>query len=91
MAQNYGSPITGTLAATTAIVALTTAVQYPVTLVLKSADGARAIQLSFDGGVSYFPAVTPTLTATGELVYALTYPATNVKFTGAVNDTYSIL
>jgi len=90
--MNYGSPITGTLTGTTAVVSLPQGgVQYPATLVLNSSNGSRAIQLSFDNGTTYYPAVTPTLTETGQLVYALTYPATTVKFTGAANDTYTIL
>ena len=87
---NYGSPITGTLTDTTATVALPV-LSFPATLVLNSADAGRAIQLSFDSGATFYTAVTPTLSETGQLVYALTYPATTVKFTGAANDTYSIL
>lgn len=90
--MNYGSPIKGTLATTTLNVALPNpGVQYPLSIVLNSAAGGRAIQLSFDDGASFLPAVTPTLTAIGQLVYVLTYPATTVKFTGAANDTYTIL
>jgi len=87
---NYGSPITGTLTGTTATVALPV-LSFPATLVLNSAASGRAIQLSFDSGATFYAAVTPTLSETGQLVYALTYPATTVKFTGAANDTYSIL
>ena len=87
---NYGSPITGTLTGTTATVILPNLV-YPATLVLNSADESRAIQLSYDNGDTFFAAVTPTLTATGQLVFALTYPATTVKFTGVAADTYSII
>jgi len=90
MNTNYGSPITGTLTGTTATESLAL-VQYPATIVLTSAAGGRTIQLSFDNGVTYFPAVTPTLSQTSQIVYALTYPATNVKFTGAAADTYIIL
>lgn len=80
----------GTLTGTTAVVKIQPT-PIPATIVLKSADAARAIQMSFDFGATYFPAVAPTLTAAGELVYALTYPATHVKFTGVANDTYFIL
>lgn len=90
MTYNYGSPITGTLTGTTATVALPV-LSFPATLVLNSANAGRAIQLSFDSGATFYPAVTPTLSETGQLVYALIYPATTVKFTGAANDTYSIL
>lgn len=81
---------TGNLTATTAIIKIAPT-PIPATVVLKSSDAGRAIQLSFDDGATYFPAVTPTLTAAGELVYALTYPATHVKFTGAAADKYFIL
>lgn len=81
---------TGTLTGTTATVKIDPT-PIPATVVLKSADSSRAIQLSFDEGATFFPAVTPTLTASGELVYALNYPATHVKFTGVANDTYFIL
>lgn len=80
----------GTLTGTTAVVKIQPT-PIPATVVLKSADSGRAIQLSFDDGATYFPAVAPTLSATGELVYALTYPATHVKFTGAAADEYFIL
>lgn len=88
--MNYGSQVTGTLTGTTAIVQLPQT-PIPATLVLKSSDSGRAIQLSFDNGATYFPAVTPTLTATGEIVYTLPYPPTHVKFTGVANDIYWIL
>jgi hypothetical protein len=90
MSYNYGSPITGTLTGTTATVALPI-LSFPATLVLNSSNGSRAIQLSFDNGTTFYTAVTPTLSETGQIVYSLPYPATTVKFTGAANDTYSIL
>jgi len=89
---NYGSPITGTLTGTTATVAISaTAVSFPATLVLNSAAGGRAIQLSLDNGTSFYGAVTPTGSETGQIYYVLTFPVTTVKFTGAANDTYAIL
>lgn len=90
MTYNYGSPITGTLTGTTATVGIPNLV-YPATLVLNSAASGRAIQLSFDGGTTFYSAVTPTGTATGQLYYVLNFPVTTVKFTGAAADTYSIL
>jgi len=90
MTYNYGSPITGTLTGTTATVVLPNLV-YPATLVLNSAAGGRAIQLSLDSGTTFLTAVTPTGTATGQIYYVLTFPVTTVKFTGAAADTYSIL
>jgi hypothetical protein len=92
MGYNYGSPITGTLTGTTATVAVpVSAVVYPATIVLNSADGGRAIQLSFDNGATFYTAVTPTGTETGQIYYVLNFPVTTIKFTGAAADTYSIL
>jgi len=90
MTYNYGSPITGTLTGTTATVAIPSLV-YPATLVLNSAAGGRAIQLSLDNGTTFLTAVTPTGTVTGQIYYVLNFPVTTVKFTGAAADTYSIL
>jgi hypothetical protein len=90
MSYNYGSPITGTLIGTTAVVNVPNVV-YPASLILNSAAGGRAIQFSFDGGLTYYAAVTPTYTETSQIVYVLNFPVTTVKFTGAAADTYSIL
>jgi len=90
MTYNYGSPIVGELSGTSAMVQVPN-VPYPATVVFNSAESGRTIQLSFDFGTTWMPAVTPTLTATGQIVYALTYPCTHVKFTGVSGDTYTIL
>jgi len=90
MTYNYGSPITGTLAGTTAIVSLPNVV-YPATIVLNSANSGRTIQFSLDNGSTFYAAVTPTGTETSQIYYVLTFPVTNIKFTGAANDTYSII
>lgn len=89
MTTNYGSPISGTLTGTTAIVN-TIGIQIPASIMLKSADSGKAIQLSFDG-TTYLAAVTPTYTPTGQIVYVLNFPVASVKFTGAAADTYKIL
>lgn len=89
---NYGSAITGTLTGTTATVAISpTTVAFPATIVLNSAASGRAIQLSLDNGSTFYSAVTPTGTETSQIYYVLTFPVTTIKFTGAANDTYSIL
>jgi hypothetical protein len=90
MSFNFGSPITGTLTGTTAVVAIPNS-PFPLSIVLNSAAGGRAIQLSLDNGTTYYAAVTPTGTETGQIYYVLTFPVTNIKFTGAANDTYTIL
>jgi hypothetical protein len=90
MPYNYGSPITGTLTGTTAIVPIPNLV-YPANIILNSAAGGRAIQFSLDYGNTFYSAVTPTGTETGQIYYVLTFPITTVKFTGIANDTYTIL
>jgi len=86
---SYGSALKGTLTATTAIVAVNNL--KPIsTLVLTSAT-SPTIQLSLDGGSTYYPAVTPTGTESGQIYYVLNFPVTNIKFTGAINDTWAIL
>ena len=90
MSYNYGSPISGTLTGTTATVAVPNVV-YPATIVLNSAAGGRAIQLSLDNGATFYSAVTPTGTETSQIYYVLNFPVTTIKFTGAAADTYSIL
>jgi hypothetical protein len=90
MTYNYGSPISGTLTGTTATVAVPNVV-YPATIVLNSAAGGRAIQLSLDNGATFYSAVTPTGSETSQIYYVLNFPVTNIKFTGAAADTYSIL
>jgi len=88
MTTNYGSPITGTLTATTAVVSMI-GYQIPATLALNSTDSSKGVAFSLDG-VNYYP-TTPTGTTTGQLYYVLTFPVKSVRFSGAINDTYSIL
>ena len=90
MTYNYGSPITGTLIGTTLEVLVPNLV-YPATIVLNSSDETRAIEFSLDSGVSYYPAITPTGSLTGQIYYVLTFPVAEIKFTGVADDTYSII
>lgn len=78
----------GTMGATTETQSLT-GIVIPCTVTLKSSDGSRAIQLSTDGGTEYF---TPTYDQTSAtmLVVTLAAPASHVKFTGAVGDTWRV-
>ena len=89
MTTNYGSPINGTLTGSTAIVNAV-GIQLPATLILNSTASGKAIAFSLDG-TNYYPAVTPTGSITGQLYYVLNFPVSKIEFTGAVNDTYSIL
>lgn len=61
----------------------------PSIFTLKSSDASRAIQFSTDGGVEFFTPIYDVNSAT-MLVVATNAPLTNVKFTGAVNDTWRI-
>jgi hypothetical protein len=88
--SNYGSPITGTLTSTTATASLNNQ-RIPSTVVLNSAAGGRTIQFSFDNGATFYAAVTPTYSESSQIAYVLNFPVTTIKFTGATNDTYSIL
>jgi len=88
MTYNYGSPIKGTLTAATAIVALPN-VMNPLTVVFHSTT-SPTIQFSLDG-TNFYPAVTPTGSMTGQIYFVLTFPVAALKFTGAINDTYSLL
>ena len=90
MTTNYGSPINGILTGITAIQNVV-ATQTPATIVLNSTASGRTIQFSLDNGNTFYPAVIPTGTATGQIYYILNFPVTTIKFTGAANDTYSIL
>ena len=90
MTYNYGSVISGTLVASTATVDIpATVVQYPVTVVFNSTT-TPTIAFSLDG-TTFYPAVTPTGTKTGQIYYVLTFPVATIKFTGATADTYAIL
>jgi len=88
MTTNYGSPITGILITTTAIVNVV-ATQYPMSIALNTTDSGKKIEFSFDGA-NYYTA-TPTGSMTGQIYYVLNFPVKTVKFTGVANDTYSIL
>jgi hypothetical protein len=82
--------IQGKLTATTAVVSLTQ-LRFPVRVVLTSQAGGRAIQLSLDNsGTSTGAAVTPDISATAAIGYAIQFPIPAVTLTGAVNDTYLI-
>lgn len=62
----------------------------PVTVTLDSVDGSRKIELSTNGGSSYFQPTYDT-SAASQLVVKIGADATNLKFTGAITDTYTIL
>jgi hypothetical protein len=79
----------GTLTGTTAVVNMPNT-PTPVSIVLNSAASGRAIQFSFDG-TTFYAAVSPTYTETSQIVYTLQFPVAAIKFTGAANDTYSII
>lgn len=79
----------GTLADATPLVVTMGAHRLPTTVTLDSADGARLIEISTDGGTNYF---TPTYDATTVpmINVVIMAPVTNVRFTGAANDTWSV-
>jgi hypothetical protein len=91
MTTNYGSPITGTLDATGSTVVNVTGLLTPnSTLVLNSSDGGKAMAFSLDGGTLFYE-ITPTGTQNGQLYFVLSFPVTNIGFSGAEGDTWAIL
>lgn len=85
---NFGSPITGTLTATTKTVVVSN-LQIPASIALNTTDSGKAIAVSIDGTI--FNTLTPTASPTGQIYVALNYPVKAIKFTGAINDTYTII
>lgn len=85
----YGARINGTLIAATFIATVNNL--KPISTVVFNSSTSPTIQFSLDGGTTYYPAVTPTGTETGQIYYVLSFPVTNIKFTGAIGDTWSIL
>lgn len=63
--------------------------QPSITVTLKSSNSPRRIEFSTDGGIEYFtPAYdnnTPTM-----LIVVSTLKLSHIRFTGAVNDNWSI-
>ncbi len=83
---------TGTLTSTTPF---PQAVSFPtsyggLTLILTSAAAGRLIQISADGGITYFTPALDYSSAT-QVVVAITSPITNVQFTGQSGDVWGIL
>ena len=62
----------------------------PLTITLDTVDASKKIELSTDGGTLYFEPAYNTSHA-NQLVVVITAPVTNVKLTGNIADTYTIL
>ena len=86
-----GIAVAGTGSAENAVIATVPNIPKPFSLVLNSTATDRGIQLSVDKGVSFYGPVTPTYSSTGQIVYILNFPVTNVRFNGNLNDTYAII
>jgi hypothetical protein len=63
--------------------------QLPGSITLKSADAARLIELSTDGGVEYFVPAVDVQSATMQIV-VVNAPITHFRVTGAAADTYIV-
>lgn len=61
----------------------------PVALVLNSNFSSRLIEFSL--GNQYYSPVTPDFVETSQIVYILKIPVASVRFSGQLNDTYTIL
>jgi hypothetical protein len=82
-----------TLTATTQVIAMGSAITprkvstpIPVTVTVDSVS-SPTISFSTDNGNTYYAAVTPTYTVAGSIAWVCTFPITNLKITGAINDT----
>ncbi len=80
----------GKLTATTQVVPMYGAALNS-TVTLTSTAAGRAISISTDGGVTFNTPATYTFSATGQLVYALTFACTHIQFTGNIGDAYMVL
>lgn len=80
----------GTLPSNTPVVINMSEAPLPATITLKSSDAGRLIELCTDGGVEYFTPVVDVTSGTMQIV-AVSTPVTNVKFTGANADTWSVI
>jgi len=85
----YGARISGTLTAAAAAIAVNNL--KPISTIVFNSTTSPTIQLSLDGGTTYYPAVTPTGTESGQIYYVLNFPVTNIKFNGAIADTWTVL
>lgn len=63
---------------------------FPATINLTSIAAGRKIELSTDGGKSYFAPELDSST-TESISCRLFAPVSNIKFTGALNDVWSVL
>lgn len=81
----------GTLPNATPVPVNCSDVQSPAIIVLNSADPARKIELSVDGGINYFTPIYDQNSAT-QIVVAINNPISHARFTGAAagTDTYQV-
>lgn len=61
----------------------------PFIAVINTVDAGKKIELSVDGGTSYFLLSYATSHA-NQLLVSVTHPVTHIKFTGAIADVWSI-
>jgi hypothetical protein len=84
----YGAPLSGTLTGSSATVSVNNL--KPISTIVFNSTTTPTITLSVDG-TTFYPAVTPTGTKTGQLYYVLNFPVLAIKFTGATSDTWAII
>lgn len=82
---------TGTLPNATPVVVGCSDLIMPATIILNSADAGRKIELSLDGGTTYFTPVYDQNSA-GQVAVAINNPISHARFTGAAagTDTYQV-
>lgn len=81
----------GTLPNATPVVVNCSDVTPPALVALNSADVARKIELSVDGGVNYFTPIYDQNSA-AQIVVAINNPISHIRLTGAAagTDTYQV-
>lgn len=81
----------GVLPGTAAVPVAMAGAPLPATVVLNSIAAGRKIEVSCDGGTTYFtPDYSFPGTSTAQIILSIGITVTHVAFTGQANDTYSI-
>ena len=78
-----------TIPSATPVVVAMLGAPIPCTVILKSADATRNLELSVDGGTEYFVPNYDSISAT-QLAIGIMSPISHVRFTGVANDSWGV-
>lgn len=90
MAEAMTGPTYGGLISTSPLTVNVAKACMPTSITLKSTDGTRKIEISCDGGTSYFQP-TYDQSPAAFITVAILAPITHAKFTGAITDTWTVI